>query len=288
NYAGNLTTADSYSAITTDEMRSWYTNNLHAGNATILVGGDTTLAEIQPLLEAQFGAWPALPDEAPAPPTAVDLPEHAETTIYLIDKPGAPQSVLRLGQFVGERTDDDATAFYLANMVVGGQFIARINMNLREDKGWTYGARSWVGYNHLPGLFVASSSVVTPHTTDAISEILAELSGPTGDKPLTEAELEAGRGNLLGEWPLKFENPDYMLDRTVDVRRYDLPADWLKAYPDRVRAVTMAEAEAAWSAWIDTSKFAILVVGDAAEIREGLESLSLPIVVLDADGNPIQ
>jgi len=287
-YAGNLTSADSYSAITTDEMRSWYTANLHAGNATILVGGDTTLAEIQPLLEAEFGEWAISPDAMPVPPTADGLPEHSESTIYLIDKPGAPQSVLRIGQFVGERTDEQASSFQLANMVVGGQFIARINMNLREDKGWTYGARSWVSYNHLPGLFAAGSSVVTPHTTDAIKEILAELDGPTGDAPLTEAELEAGRGNLLGEWPLKFENPAYLLDRTVEVRRYDLPDDWLKTYPDRVRAVTMTEAAAAWSSWIDTSRLAIIVVGDAAQIREGLESLSLPIVVLDADGNPIQ
>ena len=287
-YAGNLTSAESYSAITTDEMRSWYRSNLHAGNATILVGGDTTLAEIQPLLEARFGEWTALPDEAPTPPTAADLPEHTESTIYLIDKPGAPQSVIRMGQFVGARTDEDADAFLLANMVVGGQFIARINMNLREDKGWTYGAWSWVSYNHLPGMFGVGSSVVTPHTAASITEILKELNGPTGEAPLTSEEFEAGRGNLLGEWPLKFENPDYMLSRTIDVARYDLPEDWLKTYPDRIRAVPMEAAAEAWSSWLDTSKLVILVVGDAEQIREGLENLSLPIVMLDADGNPFQ
>ncbi len=285
-YAGNLTTAESYSAITTDEMRDWYTAHLHAGTASILVGGDITLDEILPMLEAQLGSWPALPDEAPTPPDASGLPEHTASTIYLIDKPGAPQSVLRIGQFVGGQTDPAADAFQLANMVVGGQFIARINMNLREDKGWTYGAWSWVGYNHLPGLFAVGSSVVTPHTTDANTEILSELSGPTGERPLTTEELEAGRGNLLGEWPLKFENPDYLLDRTVDVRRYSLPDDWLRSYPDRIRAVTMTDAAAAWSSWIDPGRLVILVVGDAAQIREGLETLSLPIVTLDADGNP--
>ena len=287
-YAGNLTSAESYSAITTAEMKSWYTGNLHAGNATILVGGDTTLSEIQPLLEERFGAWAALPDEAPTPPSSADLPEHTTSTIYLIDKPGAPQSVIRMGQFVGARTDEAADAFQLANMVVGGQFIARINMNLREDKGWTYGAWSWVSYNHMPGLFGAGSSVVTPHTAAAISEILSELSGPTGDAPLTEEEFEAGRGNLLGEWPLKFENPDYLLSRTVDVRRYGLPDDWLSAYPDRIRAVTMEQASEAWASWLDTSRLVILVVGDAEQIKEDLQGLSLPIVMLDADGNPTE
>jgi zinc protease len=287
-YAGNLTSAESYSAITTDEMRSWYSSNLHAGNATILVGGDTTLAEIQPLLEERFGAWSAKPDTAPPPPTTAELPEHTETTIYLIDKPGAPQSVIRMGQFVGARTDAAADAFMLANMVVGGQFIARINMNLREDKGWTYGASSWVSYSHLPGMFGVGSSVVTPHTAAAIAEILKELDGPSGDAPLTSEEFEAGRGNLLGEWPLKFENPDYLLDRTIDVARYGLSEDWLKTYPDRIRAVQMEQSAEAWSSWLDTSKLVILVVGDSEQLRDGLEELSLPIVTLDADGNPIQ
>lgn len=287
-YAGNLTSAESYSAITTDEMRRWYSSNLHAGNATILVGGDTTLAEIQPMLEARFGAWSAKPDAAPSPPTTADLPEHTETTIYLIDKPGAPQSVIRMGQFVGARSDAAADAFMLANMVVGGQFIARINMNLREDKGWTYGASSWVSYNHLPGMFGVGSSVVTPHTAAAIAEVLKELDGPNGDAPLTSEEFEAGRGNLLGEWPLKFENPDYLLNRTIDVARYDLSEDWLKTYPARIRAVQMEASAEAWSSWLDTSKLVILVVGDSEQLREGLEELSLPIVTLDADGNPIQ
>ena len=89
-YAGNLTTADSYSAMTTDDMRQWYTANLDSGEATILVGGDITLAEVQPMLEARFGSWPALPDEAVMLPTADGLPAHEATTIYLIDKPGAP------------------------------------------------------------------------------------------------------------------------------------------------------------------------------------------------------
>ena len=161
-------------------------------------------------------------------------------------------------------------------------------MNLREDKGWTYGARSWVSHNHLPGLFASGSSVVTPHTTDAIREILNELSGPTGDAPLTSEELEAGRGNLLGEWPLKFENPDYLLERTVEVRRYDLGDDWLRSYPDRIRSVELEAAKAAWASWINPDGLVILVVGDAQQLREGLESLELPIVVLDADGRPRQ
>ena len=286
-YAGNLTTTASYQAITPDEMRGWYSAHVVPASTTILVGGDTTLAEIQPLLEARFGSWEAS-GATPTPPTADSLPAHEGSTIYLIDKPGAPQSVVRVGQFVGQQTDELADAFQMANMAVGGQFIARINMNLREDKGWTYGTSSWVSYNRLPGLWTTSASVVTPHTADAIKEILTEIRGPTTDRPLTEEELQAGKGALLGKWPLRFENPHYILDSTVSVRRYNLPDDWLTSYPARIRAVDLEAASAAWSSWIAPDDLTILVVGDAAQIQEDLASLELPVIVTDADGNPLQ
>ena len=287
-YLGNLSTTKSYESLTTDAMRDWYTSHLVPQHATILVGGDITIEEIQPLLEERLGSW-AVEEPAEFPVLSTDsLAQPEETIVYLVDKPGAAQSVIRMGAFVGSRTDADHTNFKLANMVMGGYFIARINMNLREDKGWTYGARSWTSHNRLPGLWTAASSVRTDVTADSLSEIFKEIRGPAGDAPITLEELQAAQGSLLGEWPLNFENPGYLLSQTVNVRRYGLSDDWLSGHADRLREVDLASAQLAWDEHINPDKIVVLIVGDAAQVREPLAALGMPIVDIDADGNPIQ
>ncbi|MFT4974367.1 MAG: zinc protease [Myxococcota bacterium] len=285
-YAGQLSTVPSYEAMTTDDMRGWYSDHVTADNATILVGGDTTLSEVLPLLEARFSSWEPGDSEPVSPPSG-SIPAAVTGQVYLIDKPGAAQSIVRLGQVIGDRQAPDAAAFELANMAIGGQFTARINMNLREDKGWTYGASAWIGHNHYPGSWNVYTSLVTQHTADGLREILAEIAGMSADAPVTAAELAAGRGDLLGSWPVRFEQPGYLLDRTVDVRRYGLPSDWMANYPDRLRAVTLDQAQQAWLDRIDPDQFIILVVGDAAMVRAPLEGLGLSVVQLGLDGAPL-
>jgi zinc protease len=288
-YAGRLSTEAGYDAITTRDMKSWWQQHLVPSKSLVLVGGDITLDEVVPMLEARLGSWKdpkriAQHDK----PTPDALPTHDESTIFLIDQPGAPQSVVRGGLWVGGRTDADWPAFDLANMAVGGQFTARINMNLREDKGWTYGARSSVSENYLPGLWRAGGSIVTPHTADAVVEILAEVNGALGDKPVTASELEAARGGLLGTWPLSFENPGYLLGETADMWRYDLPGDWLSGRIARYEAVTLEQANAAFAAHIDPAKMVFVIVGDAKTIKGPLaEQTGLPVVMVDADGRPV-
>ncbi|MEL6341990.1 MAG: pitrilysin family protein [Myxococcota bacterium] len=286
-YAGNLTTIDSYEAMTRAEMQTWYADHFVAEDLTFLVGGDITLEEIQPLLEARFGeAFQATGGETTAAVTPDAAPVDAGT-IYLVDKPGATQSLIRMGQFVGERTAEDATALELANMAIGGQFTSRINLNLREDKGWTYGASSWISYNYLPGVWNVYTSVQTPYTADAITEMWGELEGALGETPLTQGELAAARGDVLGSWPVRFENPGYLLDRTVDVQRYALPKDWLSSYPDRIRAVSLADARAALQANINPEALVVLVIGDVDVVRPALEGLGWPIVEMNPDGTPV-
>jgi len=285
-YAGHLTTEAAYQAITTDDMGTWYQDYIAPRHAIITVGGDTTLAEIQPLLEEAFGAWDNQGVDLPPLPTASELPKQGETRIFLVDKPGAAQSVLRVGRFVDSRKDDDYWAFKLANMAMGGMFTARINMNLREDKGWTYGARAWTDDNYLPSRWTVGTNVVTPKTADSVSEILRELKDSEADRPITQQEIDNGRGYLLGTWPVRFENPGALMAATVGIWRYDLPSDWLKNTPDAIRAVTLDQASAAWSKYIDPDQLDILVVGDAATVREGLTALGLPIVDMLPDGKP--
>ena len=271
-------------------MKKWWQVHLAPAHSMLLVGGDITLDEAIPLLEARFGAWKDPRRVARHDKPAVDaLPSFEQSTIFLVDQPGAPQSVVKGGLFVGDELGEDWPAFDLANLAVGGQFTARINMNLREDKGWTYGARSGTAHNYLPGLWSAGGSIVTPHTADAVVEILAELNGALGDKPVTADELAAARGGTLGTGPLSFDTPGYLLDETASMWRYDRPDDWLSGRISRYEAVTLEQANAAFKARIDPSKLIFLVVGDAATIAGPLaEQTGLPVVRVDADGRPVQ
>lgn len=287
-YLGNLTTEASYQAMTLAEMRSWVATWLRPEDALLLVGGDITLAEVQPMLESRLGGWKATgaaPTAQRPGPSVSKQPDN--TTIYLVNKPGATQSVLRMGRFVGERTAPDAMAFTLANAAVGGNFTSRVNMNLRESKGYTYGARSFTVSSFAQDLFVLSTSVRADATVDALRESLRELSEARGERPITAEELESVRGNELGTWPLGFETPGGLLGGMTEMWRYNLPTDWLSGYPDRVRAVDLASAQAAWQARVEPSKLAIVVVGDAATLRGALPELGYPVVELDADGRPV-
>jgi len=287
-YIGRLRNEAAIQATTTADMRAFWAENARPEEAVLLVGGDTTLAEVLPLLEARLGAWkPAPRAAAPTPPAASALPTPGKTTIYLADRPGATQSMVRASRFVGPRDAPEAAALELANEAWGGAFTARVNMNLREDKGWTYGARSGLSYSQLPGTFSVSASVVRDHTADSISEILKEIKAVKGDKPLSAEELNNARGGMVGGWPLNFEQPGHLLGELSTVWRYGLPQDWVSGWPDRIRAVTPEAAQQALSQRLSADDLTIVVVGDAAVIRPSLAALGLPIVDVDTDGKPI-
>lgn len=283
-YRGRAPTESSYAQMGTADMRGWWSRYVAPENAIVLVGGDTTLAEVVPLLEARFGAWKGQgaavtpPDPAPAPPVAA---------IHLVDKPGAAQSIVRYGGYVAQPTDADWFALLLANQVMGGQFTSRINMNLREQKGWTYGARTSLGYDLAGGRWWASAGVHSDKTVPAIQELFKEIQEATGARPFAGAEVDDARAAIVYSWPLRFESPDYLLAQTENVWRYGLPSDWIAGYPDRLRAVSLDETSTAWTSQIAKESLTMVVVGDAALISGGLEGLGLPIVRRDADGNII-
>lgn len=285
-YAGRLKSEAAYQSITTADLRQWWKEFIRPDQALLLVGGDITMDELMPMLESRFGTWKAA-GEAPdaSLPAASALPTYDRTTIFLVDKPGATQSVLRMVERVGDRKAPDYTAFELANAVLGGQFISRINMALREDKGWAYGAWSWDDQNHLGGLWEVGTSVVTSATAPAVKEVLDILKAAVGDQPISEDELSATRGYLLGSYPGRFENPGYLLRQAEAIWRYDLPADWPQSFPDRVRAVDLAAANEALKKYIDPARLVIVVVGDAAKVKEDLAKLA-PVLMVDADGVP--
>ena len=286
-YKGRATTLADINTLNTTMLKTWHQENLVAQHAQIIVGGDCTLEEILPILEANFAQMAKTQNALPALPTAKILPETQATQIYLIDKPGASQSTIYAGQFVPERTDEISSDLYLANMAIGGLFIARINMNLREDKGWTYGARSSIRYNYLPGLWTVYTSVVSEHTADALGEILKELRESQADRPILQEELDASLGYLLGTEPLRYEQPDYLLSQMVNINRYNLPADYYQNQTARLRSVTLESAQEAWNSYIDPEHLRIVIVGDSASILAPLENLGLVVTPVDATGKPL-
>lgn len=284
-YQGRSSTDASIGAIDTDQMRAWYSAQFAPDQAAIFVGGDTTLEEITPLLEARFGGW-----EGTAEPfeLTIEARQPTESRLYVVDKPGASQSVVKAARFVPARTADGYDDLYVANTVFGGMFMARLNMNLREDKGWTYGARSGIYPGAGDSVWMASSSVVSDQTGPAVAEILAEIALVTGDKPLTADELAYFKGSRTLGYPGNFETFDYLLGQTATVWVHDLPDDWLTSYVGRVEGVTLEAANAAFAEHVAGQPLTILVVGDLASIREPLSGLGLPITVLDVDGNVVE
>jgi zinc protease len=287
-YAGRRTVQGDVDSITLDQMKEWYSQNVIKEQASIYVGGDTTLSEVLPMLEAHFADFPSNETEFPDLPSKSIIPEATSSTIYLVDSPGASQSVIYAGQFVSDRTDDDSEELYLSNMAVGGLFIARINMNLREDKGWTYGARSGISYNHLPGLFKVTTSVVAEHTANSLSEILMELRSSQAERPITQEELDSARGYILGTNPIRYENPSYLLSQMIQIGRYNLPSDYYSTYNDRLRSVSLEDAQNVWNGQIDPNQLTIVIVGDSSSLKEPLINLGLPVIDTNPDGTIIE
>ncbi|MDP2308817.1 MAG: pitrilysin family protein [Pseudomonadota bacterium] len=284
-YRGRAATKASYEGMTTADMREWWAANLTPDRAVVFAGGDVTLEQLVPKLEARLEGWKA---SAAAPSVSLKVAAPSAPTgpapIHFVDRPGAPQSMLRVGGYLSSPSDAQWFSLLLANQVVGGQFTARINMNLREAKGWTYGANSGLGYDLAGGRFVASAGVRADVTGPALTELLGEIAGPGAVRPLTAAELDDGRASIVQAWPLRFESPDYLLAQAEAVWRYGLPADWVEGYVGRLGAVTLDTASTAWTGAIDPARLVIVVVGDGATVREGLAALGRPIIEHDPEG----
>lgn len=284
-YLGRAMDEASLASIRVKDMRKWRKTWLVPAGASIFVGGDVTLAQVLPELEARFGG---LGGKARALPEVVPPMPPPEPVLTLVDKPGAAQSVVLAARYAGRPADADYTAFVLANQAMGGMFTSRVNMNLREEKGYTYGARTSVSYNLGGTLWTASAPVKSAVTVEAVKELVAELSGPRGAEPLTDDELAVARGALVNAWPLRFEGPGYLLGQMESVWRYGLPEGWIDGFVDRVRKVDVATAQAAWNARVDPRTLRFVVVGDAASLRAPLSQLGMRLEERDVDGNLIE
>ena len=285
-YQGNVTTADSYASITTADMQAWHAERFHPNNALVLIGGDVTPDEVIPMLEERLGGWQASDTDAADATVDVEVPEGS--VMYFIDKPGAAQSVIRLGGFVGQRTDSDYYDLLIGNAAFGGAFTARVNMNLREDKGYTYGARCRAWYPEGPGVFFCSTSVRTDATGASLIELRKELTDVVGDRPIDADEVAYYVSSEVNGYPSQYETTGAVLGEHADIWLHGLPEDWQSRYLPGVQAVTAESANAALTSHIQPDRLIWTVVGDREAVYADLESFGLPIVELDRMGNPIQ
>jgi zinc protease len=277
-------TEQSVTGITRDDLAKFYQTYYHPNTATLIVYGDITLAALVPKLTQKLGAWPKA-DVPPEPSFAT--PAAAARKVYLVDKPGAPQSEVRIGYPALDRATPDFFAVNLMNSVLGGQFTSRLNSNIRERRGFSYGVRSSFQYLRMPGPFVSNGGIQTAKTDSALHEFMHEID-LMHEKGLTEEELTGAKNLVKGSFASSFEMPQQIAAALVNLVVYKLPDDYFVNYLKNVDAVTLADVQRVAKQYLDTSKMAIVVVGDLKVIRPGIEALNLaPIVTADVKGNVI-
>jgi zinc protease len=280
--SGSGTTA-SVSALTRADVERWYRSRFHPSDAVLVVVGDTTMTEILPRLERLFAAWK--PGKAPEKDLA--LPgKAAAPRLFLVDRPGSVQSVILAGMAAPPRANPEEIAQGVINRVLGGNFTARINMNLREDKHWTYGAGTRLADARGPRLFLVTAPVQGDKTSEAVQEIQKELAGIADARPVTADELAAAKGSLTLALPGRWETGNAVAGSVVEVITYGLGDGYYDAYAGKVAALTPEQVAAA-AKFIQPDQVVWVVVGDRSKIEKGLSELGLGApVILDADGNP--
>lgn len=272
-------------AIARQQVVQFYRTYYRPAGVRVLVVGDIGLAEARKLVTTRFGAWDKA--DVPAFPTAL-APAPAARTVYLIDKPGAAQSVIRIGHVGPPRTTPDWYALEVLNTILGGAFTSRLNQNLRETHGYTYGAFSQFSARRLSGAFVALASVVTAKTDSSLIEFLKELRR-IRDEPVPAADLAKAKAYITLGLPGEFATTGGAAGQFRDLLAYGLPLDYYDHYIERIDAVTAEDVQGAARRYIDPDHFDIVVVGDRNQIEAGIKALNEgPIVYRDVWGQEIK
>jgi zinc protease len=266
-----------------ETLAKFHAEHYLPNNSLLAVVGDVKLAELMPKLERAFGDW----KQASAPKTLIPAAAAAYTKprLILIDRPGSVQTLLQLGNISLERTDPDHFALQVMNRILGGGGTARLQRNLREEKGYTYGAGSSFNSLKYRGTWQATSSVRTEVTGDAMREFFNEFTA-IRDRKVSAFDLENAKRALVGSFALDLERPQLLLSNIVTQKIYELPADYWDAYPQRIAAVTAEDVQRVARKYVDLDRLQIVAVGDAAKVREALARYGT-VEVFDANGRPV-
>jgi predicted Zn-dependent peptidase len=271
-------TAASLKGITVADLKAFHGSHYRPANALLVVAGDVRADTILPVLERTLGGWKGAPGAKDARPGPA--PQLTARRVYLIDKPGAAQSQVRIGWIGVARSTPDYFAVRVLNTILGEAFTSRLNNNLREVHGYTYGASSRFEMRTTPGAFYAAAGVQTDKTADALKEFFNELGRI--HEPVAAEELQKAKNYLALQIPRNFETTRATANALAQLFVYGLPPDYYGAYGTRVGAVTAADVKQAADNYIQPDKFAVVIVGDRKVIEAGVKALNLgPITVVD-------
>jgi zinc protease len=278
-------TTDSVTKMRREELvkfhQTWYRPN----NATLVVVGDTTVGEIKPKLEKLFASWKT----GQIPKKNVGTVSLAsKSTVYLMDKPGALQSVIIAGVIAPPTANPKEIAIEAMNDGLGGMFGSRLNMNLREDKHWSYGARSLLWGARAQRPFIALAPVQTDKTKESLAEMNKEFRGILGDHPLSADELAKIQANETLSLPGSRETEDSVGRSIIDLVQFGLPDDYYETYAGKVRALKTSDVEDAAKTVVHPDNLIWVIVGDRAKIEAGVKELGLGETrFLSPDGKPL-
>jgi zinc protease len=273
-------TAENIKTFTPDDLRAFYASAFRPDNATLIAVGDITADRVVPLFEKSFGSWKATAAAATEKLPAVD--QAPARQIYLIDKPGAPQSQIRIGWIGVPRSTPDYFPIIVMNTILGGSFTSRLNNNLREVHGYSYGASSSFDMRSGAGPFSAGAGVQTDKTADALKEFFTELEAIL--KPVPPDELARAKNYVALRYPNAFETTGDISRRLEDMIVYHLPDDYFSKYVQNIQAVTAAEIQRVAQKYIQPGKFTVVVVGDLKTIEPGVRALNLgPVKLMTID-----
>jgi zinc protease len=266
------------------DVQSFYRRWVRPDNATLLVVGDTTPSQLKAILERRLGAWRAPSVPLPTKSVSVAIPPQ-QARVFLFDRPGATQSLIMAGSPAAARSSPDYPAFEVVNALVGGSFISRLNLNLREDKHWAYVVRSVLGSARGPAPLLVEAPVQTDKTAPAIQEILKELCDVLGPRPPTASELQFARDGLTLSLAGKNETLSDWAKSYTELLVAQLPDDYWQNYAARLGELTAPQLATAAAKLLQPEAFTWLIQGDLAKIEADVRGLQLGAVqVVDSTG----
>jgi zinc protease len=275
--------ADSIARITIDDVRRFHREHFLPNNSSVVVSGDVKAKDAIDLLTRALGDW----TPGTEPPRPVVTPKSIDATrVFIVDRPQAVQSEIRVGHIGVPRSCEDYFPLSVMNAIFGGVFNSRINLNLRERHGYTYGARSQFAFRRQAGPFVVAAPVRNEVTRESVTEMIAEMRRiRTGD--LEDREMDDTKNYLMGVFPATVQTASDIASRLIDMELYGLPQDYFDRYRENIANVSKDDITRVAQKYLDPDRLLIVIVGNAAHIREPLGTLGLPVSELDIDGNMV-
>jgi zinc protease len=281
---GQNTSEESLKAITRDDVVKFHKDYFQPGRALITVVGDVNASAVQGVIEKALAAWPKAGEKPVF--TYPSAPAARPMTIYLVDKPGAEQSTFAIGNPGPPRSTKDYYALQVMNTMLGGMFQSRLNANIREEKGYSYGVQSSFAFGKGPGAFRAGGDIISAKSDLALVEFMKELRGIVGARPVTDEEIDTARRSLIQALPGSFESVQNVNRALTTLWTQGLPDNYYEQYASNISAIRKEDIVRVARQYIDLDHLAIVIVGDRASIEAPLKATGIaPITLVDIEGN---